>query len=200
VDINLLQYYDIYTKDNVLYIKRNSEFQEKQCCLSINPTKILLTVSSEQLEGIETTGSSIFNFCTAFSSKELNLKLTGSGKIFADKFPTKIENCKINISGSGKAHLNGTVQEAKINISGSGKVHLKGTVQEAKINTSGSGGVSALDCKITRLSVDISGSGGVEAHVIDKLDVDLAGSGSMKFKGNPEIKHHVSGSGRVVKL
>jgi hypothetical protein len=178
VDKNLLEYYDIFSKGDVLYIKLKEEYKNK---ISPNPTKSLITVSSEHLEEIEIAGSSIFNFCSAFTSKKLSIDLAGSCKVFAKKFPVTIEDCDIDMAGSCQ-------------------VHLSGTIQTAEIDLAGSGSVKALDCEIEKLSVDIAGSGSVEAFVTKKLDVEIAGSGIVSFKGDPKVTSDIAGSGKVKKL
>jgi hypothetical protein len=178
VDQNLWEYYDIFTKDDVLSIKLKKEHKEK---VNLRPTKCLITISSEQLESIELAGSGKFNFCTAFKAPELNIDLAGSGKIFAHKYPVNIMECNIEIAGSGNVELTGNIAEGNIEIAGSGNV-------------------KALDCKFKQLNVEIAGSGNVEANVIDTLDVEIAGSGNVNFKGNPTVSTDIAGSGKVKKL
>ena len=197
VDGNLWEYYNIYTKGDVLYIKLKEKFRHK---INLKPTKSLITISSTQLEEIGMAGSSRFNFCTDFTSSKLSMDMAGSGKIFANKHSVTIEECSIGIAGSGNVFLTGNIQEAEIDIAGSGKVHLAGTIKEAEIDIAGSGNVSALNCEIKNLSVELAGSGSVEAQVTDKLDVEIAGSGNVKYKGNPTVSTDIAGSGKVKKI
>jgi len=179
VDNNLWKYYDIYTEKDVLHVKLKDHYKKN---INPNPTKILLTVSSEQLEKISIAGSSNINFCTDFTSKKLSVKVAGSGKIIANQHPVEIEDFEIGIAGSGNVQLKGSIQKAGIDIAGSGKVN-------------------ALGCEIAQLKIDIAGSGSVEAQITDKLVVNIAGSGSVKYKGNPDIiKTDIAGSGKIVKL
>jgi len=197
IDENLWEYYNIYTKDDVLYIKLKEECRNN---VNLKPTKSLITVSSNQLEEISMAGSSRFNFCTDFTSSKLSMEMAGSGRIFANEHPLKIEECSIRMAGSGNVHLAGTIEEAKIGMAGSSKVFLAGTIQESKIEIAGSGNVKALGCEIKNLLVQIAGSGSVEVKVTDKLDVKIAGSGNVKFKGNPTVSTDIAGSGKVKKI
>ena len=219
VDDNLLDYYDIYTKDSVLYIKIIDEYMENGIDLDLCPKKCLIKVSSEQLENIKMRGGTI-NFNTALTSKILNIGLTGRGKVLANRYPVQIEDNKITITGSGKVELTGTIQQADIRIagsgstqfsgtirqvdikiSGSGKVELAGKMQQADIRISGSGSVKALECKTAQMQVNIAGSGSVEAHVTDSLDASISGCGSMRFKGDPyPFIKNIAGSGKIKKL
>jgi hypothetical protein len=178
VDENLFEYYDFYTKGSVLHLKLKEEYRNK---IQPNPTKCLITVSSEQLESIELAGSSKFHFTTAFSSEKLNISLAGSGQIMANKHSVNIEECNVEIAGSGS-------------------VELAGNIEQGDIEIAGSGSVKALDCKFAQLAVEIAGSGNVEAHVINKLDVEIAGSGNVNFKGDPDVKTDIAGSGKVKKI
>ena len=179
IDDNLWEYYNIYTKNDVLHIKLKDQFRNKT---HPNPTKSLITVSSEQLEKIDIAGSADVHFNTAFVSEKLRISIAGNGNIFANEHPVQIEDCKIDIAGNGNINFAGAIQKARIDIAGNGKV-------------------KALDCEIAQLNISIAGNGDAEVSVTDKLDISIAGSGSVKYKGNPkEIESSVSGSGKIVKL
>jgi hypothetical protein len=178
VDENLWEYYEIYTQDDVLYIKLKEEFKRK---VRLRPTKSAITVSSELLEKITIVGSSDFHFCNNFHSEKLSISITGSGDIFAKEHPVQIDNFSLEITGSGDAYLSGAIQKAEVKITGSGDI-------------------SALNCEIKELDVKISGSGDVSAFVTDKLDVRIAGSGDVQYKGDPTVSSSISGAGKVKKL
>jgi uncharacterized protein YuzE len=178
IDENLWEYFDIHTKDDVLYIKLKDEYKRQ---VNLKTTQCMVVVSSEQLKSIDIAGSSIFNFCTPFTSKELDIELAGSNKVFANKYPVEIGDCKIDIAGSADVYLAGAIQKTKIEIAGNGKV-------------------KALECEIAQLNVEIAGSGNIEAQVTDKLSVEIAGSGEVKYKGDPVVSTNIAGSGKVIKL
>ena len=144
VDDNLLDYFDVYTKDNILYIKIIDEYMENGVYLDLYPKKCLIKVSSEQLENIKIRGSSTINFNTAFTSKILNVELTGSGKVLANEYPVKIEDVKIVKTGSGKVELTGTIQRADIQMKGNGSVCFKGDPYPFTKNIAGSGKIKKL--------------------------------------------------------
>jgi len=219
IDDNLLEYYEIYTEHDVLYIKRKDHRLNRNN-VNLYPTKNLITASSMQLEDITILGGSKVNFCTDFTSNKLDITLTGSSRILANEYPVNIEDCRISITGSasvqftGKIHLanvniagsgrmlfEGSIQQTNMIIAGSGGAQLKGTIQQADLNIAGSGRVRALDCKIPQLKASLAGSGVIEAQVTDKLDATVAGSGRIRFKGDPDIiNYSVAGSGRITKL
>jgi hypothetical protein len=178
VDNNLWDYYDIYTKADVLHIQLKKEHKNK---INLKPTKSMITVSSEQLENIEIAGSSTFSFCTAFNSERLSFDLAGSSTINANKFPVNIDSFNIEMAGAVEVYLSGQIGKGVIEIAGSGSV-------------------KALGCKFGKLSVEIAGNGEVEAYVLDKLDVEIAGIGSVNYQGNPKVSTDIAGSGKVKKL
>jgi len=178
VDENLWEYYDIHTKNNVLYIKLKEKYKKQ---VRLKATTSLLTVSSEQLEIIDIAGSSNFIFCTTFSSKKLKIDLAGSCKIFANNKPVEIENCSIEIAGSAN-------------------IYLAGAIQKANIEIAGSGNIEALECEFAQLKIGIAGSGNIEAQVTEKLAVEIAGSGNVRYKGDPEVTTNIAGSGKVKKI
>jgi hypothetical protein len=105
------------------------------------------------------------------------------------------------ISGSG------TVTTAKItaprlavDISGSGKVTVGGTVENQDLAISGSGDYQAKDLQTKITTVKIAGSGDATVTVSDSLDIQMSGSGKLTYYGNPpKVNQQISGSGRVTK-
>jgi Putative auto-transporter adhesin, head GIN domain len=105
------------------------------------------------------------------------------------------------ISGSG------TVTAAKItsprlavDINGSGKVTVGGTVDNQDLMISGSGAYQAKDLQTKITTVKISGSGDASVSVSDSLDIQMSGSGKLTYYGNPpQVTQQISGSGRVSK-
>ena len=85
-----------------------------------------------------------------------------------------------------------------LRISGSGTVRAQGSVDQATIKVSGSGEARLGDLAMKQLTVDISGSGKVEAAPKDTADVRISGSGDVKLLSRPaNLTSKVSGSGRI---
>ena len=179
IDQNLWEYYDIYTKNDELYIKLKKEYRNKT---KLIPTKSVITVFSRQLEEINITGHTEFHFCSKYFSKKLIIKNTGMGNIFANQYPVRISEFDATITGFGDILLMGDIRDAKVRITG-------------RCN------VSALDCRIVRMDVAISGNGNVEAQVFDKLNVVITGMGTVKFQGDPRLTtRFTGGKGEVINL
>jgi hypothetical protein len=123
--------------------------------------------------------------------------LAGSGYIIAEK-PVISEEIEINISGSGKVNLQELGgDEIGISISGSGDAIIAGTADEADIAISGSGKVLAKGLEVSECDVRISGSGSCEVNVTGELGARISGSGKVIYFGTPVVDAKVSGSGRV---
>jgi hypothetical protein len=105
------------------------------------------------------------------------------------------------ISGSGTVTASTiTAPSLAVDLSGSGKITVGGTVEQQHLKISGSGEYRAKDLQTKVASAEISGSGNATVTVSDKLDAQLSGSGQLTYYGNPpQVTREVSGSGRVTK-
>ena len=105
------------------------------------------------------------------------------------------------ISGSGTVTASTiTAPSLAVDLSGSGKITVGGTVEQQDLKISGSGEYQAKDLQTKIASVEISGSGNATVTVNDKLDAQISGSGQLTYYGNPpQVTQEVSGSGRVTK-
>lgn len=127
------------------------------------------------------------------------LNLSGSGKIIAET-PINSEELEIKMSGSGKVKIKELkVEELDAAISGSGDIYLFGTATEMGVRISGSGSIFASKLKMEECSVKISGSGNCEVDVTGELDVHISGSGRVTYYSNPQVDAVISGSGKVKK-
>jgi hypothetical protein len=157
-------------KNGQLYIKTDSYFAR------LKDVKIWITVP--EIEALHLSGSGTIMNETAINSHELDMKVSGSGKI------------KI-------MELQGHELEAAI--SGSGDIILAGELHEMDVKISGSGSMQAKDLKVEECDTKISGSGRCEVDATGELNADISGSGHVTYYGNPEVDASVSGSGKVRK-
>jgi hypothetical protein len=127
------------------------------------------------------------------------LKVSGSGEINGES-TFNVDDLEVAISGSGKINLNTNADNITTSISGSGKINLSGTANDQNISISGSGDVKSEDLLTRTASVKTSGSGKSYVNVSEKLDVKISGSGDVYYKGSPDINSSVSGSGKIEKI
>jgi hypothetical protein len=140
---------------------------------------------------------SIKVYITLPELKELNV--SGSGDIFV---PNKLitDELELDISGSGRVEMDSLfVNHIETKISGSGEIILVAmdTVETEKIDISGSGEIRAFDVLAKTVDIRVSGSGECQVHAIETLEVDISGSGDVTYKGNPIIDQRISGSGTL---
>ncbi len=127
------------------------------------------------------------------------LSVSGSGNIIAET-SVDADELELKVSGSGKIkipELKGDEIDAAI--SGSGDMILAGSANEMEIHVSGSGNVYAEGLNVNECGVKISGSGSCRIDVTGELDASISGSGKITYYGDPQIDARVSGSGNVKK-
>ena len=139
-----------------------------------NPVKLWITVP--EINGLYLSGSGSINAETAIQADEIEMKVSGSGKINIERL---------------------TCDEINAAISGSGDINLGGSAGEIEIAISGSGSCAAEQFSVEEAGIRISGSGSCKINAVKELEADISGSGSVYYKGNPVIDASVSGSGKV---
>ena len=122
---------------------------------------------------------------------------SGSGNIFSDNvWVTK--DLDIRVTGSGDINADLEADDLDYKITGSGNITLTGNCVSQDIRISGSGRISSFGLFSDEADINISGSGRCEVNVDEKLDVRISGSGRVYYKGNPNIDSAISGSGRLI--
>lgn len=85
-----------------------------------------------------------------------------------------------------------------VSVSGSGLVEVAGEASSLSVDVSGSGKVQADRLVCSTASVSVSGSGKVYVDAEDELDIRISGSGSVLYSIEPaSLKKAISGSGQV---
>jgi len=140
---------------------------------------IRIWVTAVEIDGLYLSGSGNMITETGIKTKEIELKLSGSGNI-----NVKDLSC----------------DEVDAAISGSGNIDVAGTADEMTIAISGSGNCNADELQTKETDVKISGSGDCKVNASKEVSVAVSGSGSVFYAGNPIIDASISGSGRIKKL
>ena len=129
------------------------------------------------------------------------LRLTGSGRVFADM----VESSEVEVSNTGSGYMEIDSVRADTYIvsnAGSGYVSIEGSyVTEIDVVQSGSG---AILCGVLVGSIEVnmrhSSSGRIDATVVDGtvMDVVLSGSGGVLLEGEVEVAEYtLNSSGRI---
>jgi hypothetical protein len=140
--------------------------------------KVTVHITMPELKGLGVSGSGKAEIKDAVKTEELNLNVSGSGKIYTTDITISSLDC--GISGSGDIILGGS-----------------GTSSRADISISGSGNYVGEPLKIESAEIHISGSGNCSCYVTESLRAGVSGSGNVTYEGNPRVDAHVSGSGKV---
>jgi hypothetical protein len=152
--------------------------------------EILARGAPDVLSHVELRGSRLSLDCYLDPSRAIDITLPG--QTFR----------RINVSGRTKVDLDNLDQpQLAINISGSGSVHGQGSVDRLSVKVSGSGDAKLGDLAIKQLTLKISGSGNIEAAPKDEADITISGSGNVRLLSRPpQLRTHVSGSGRITQV
>ena len=140
--------------------------------------KVTIYITMPELKGLGVSGSGKAEIKDAVKVEDLDLSVSGSGKIFTTDLMVSKLGC--SISGSGDIVPGGS-----------------GTASKADISISGSGNYEGGALKIESAEIHISGSGNCSCNVTESLRASVSGSGNVTYEGNPKVDAHVSGSGKV---
>jgi hypothetical protein len=140
--------------------------------------KVTVYITMPEVKGLGVSGSGRAEIKDAVKTDDLNLSVSGSGKLYTTDITTNKVNC--SISGSGDICMGGN-----------------GNASRADISISGSGNFVGEPLKIGSAEVRISGSGNCSCNVTESLKANVSGSGNVSYLGNPKVNARVSGSGHV---
>jgi len=141
--------------------------------------KVTVYVTMPELKGLGVSGSGKAEIKDAVKTSDMNLSVSGSGKLYTTDLV--LSNLDCNISGSGDIIIGGN-----------------GNTTRADISISGSGNYSGEQLKIGSADISISGSGNCTCNVTESLKASISGSGNVNYFGNSaKIDTRVSGSGHV---
>jgi hypothetical protein len=140
--------------------------------------KVIVNITMPSIEGLGVSGSGQAEISDAVKADDLELKVSGSGKLYVNTITAGDLEC--GISGSGDIVIKGS-----------------GTAETAEIQISGSGNYTGESLKVRSAEIHISGSGSCLCSVSETLEAHVSGSGNVTYLGNPRIDARVSGSGRV---
>ncbi len=146
--------------------------------MNFNNERVTINLTMPEIEGLGVSGSGKAQIMDPVEADNLNLSVSGSGKLITSDL--SVDDFTSAISGSGDIIL------------GSG-----GSIDNGEISISGSGGFSGEGIEIDHLEISISGSGDCRCRAGDSLEARVSGSGNVTYTGNPKVDARVSGSGHV---
>ena len=125
------------------------------------------------------------------------LEMSGSGNVYGTGIVGDYLN--IDLQGSGDIQIDVEVEGyVDLDVRGSGDTKLTGTATSLSVNIEGSGDVDARYLPVDDCHVFIDGSGDVRVNVSSHLHIEINGSGDVYYWGDPEsIDIDINGSGDV---
>lgn len=132
-DENILPYLNVRVADNQLII-------EAQPDSIVSPSKLKIYTNSKSLAKVDLTGSGKVHLLGEVNSREMEIKIQGSGEIVTDSLICHTLN--MDIVGSGIAMLKGAATESRLSIQGDGNIDASGyLVENLQTDIIGSGKV-----------------------------------------------------------
>lgn len=124
------------------------------------------------------------------------MTLSGSGAIEAAGAGGNTITARL--SGSGQVRLpNLHARQARVILDGSGSITATGQADRVSVDLGGSGHVEASELATSTLAVDLGGSGSVSAAAFSAASIKAGGSGSVRVSGHPACAVTKSGTARV---
>jgi hypothetical protein len=145
------------------------------------------------LSAVSISGSGSFDGKDKITcSENFNASISGSGKLNGD---IECDRFSARISGYGDMDFHVICNSVNAGISGSGTIKLTGNGKDSSVTISGSGDFLASEFMTDNLNFRISGSGDLQAWVLNSLKGSTSGSGRIRYRGNPVVEFRGSGMG-----
>jgi hypothetical protein len=139
--------------------------------------KVTINITMPEVKGLGVSGSGRAEIRDVVKTNDLNLSVSGSGKLYTTDI--QVSNLDCSISGSGNINVGG------------------GSIGRCELSISGSGNYTGESAKIDDADISISGSGNCTCFVTETLKGGISGSGNVSYLGDPRIDVRISGSGKV---
>lgn len=105
------------------------------------------------------------------------------------------------VSVSGACDLSVTrlrERNFQLDVSGAGRAHLGGEVENLLLTSSGAAQVDATALRARAVKADLSGATAADVFAAEELDARISGIGRLRYAGNPKkVKKDVSGVGSI---
>jgi len=128
-------------------------------------------------------------------------ELEVTGVADAEAKDIKAKDFSLKMTGASNLKLfNLNADSLKAEIPGAGKIAVDGKVNRLSVTLTGAGNFSGHKLKSKISKVTLSGVGSAQLWVTNELDVTITGVGSVEYYGNPLIKQSVTMLGKITSL
>jgi hypothetical protein len=102
------------------------------------------------------------------------------------------------VNGSGDVEISNLDQDKlSASIHGSGSISAKGSAKSLDGTVTGSGELELRELTADAAKIVVTGSGRVLLSEPKTLDATISGSGNITYRGKPELKESITGSGQL---
>jgi hypothetical protein len=124
-----------------------------------------------------------------------------SGASSLEAGPLTANQLQLQTGGTAGARIdNLSGQTLGVQMSGSGRVTLAGTVDTQTIEMTGTGMYDATNLASRVATITVNGTGQAVINVSESLNAVVGGTGRVSYIGNPQVSQNVSGVGSVTKI
>ena len=138
---------------------------------------VKIHLSCKNLDRISSSGGGRINLDNGWNADELEVSLSGGGKVFGK---VQLGSLDLSMSGGSRSEIEGVAEYLSISSSG-GSDHKHFALESRKCRADMSGGASA------------------ELNVSESLEVDGSGGTRVRYKGNPQLSLRLTGGSSVNK-
>lgn len=170
-----MRYLKLEVIDGVLNVYYNNNIKD----LKLSNTNTKIIVYAKKLESLEASSAGLIKVPSAFSSNNLQITLSSSGKISGD-FISKSVNIDANSDGRFDGNIN--TENLKGTASSAGQIVLKGKTKYAKLEANSSGEIDGEDFEAQEIAAVASSTGYISVTVDKKITAYASSKGKIRYQ------------------
>lgn len=151
---------------------------------NLNFKKILVEVSSPNLNRVDVSSGASFNTSNIVREKLADLTVSSGGN-FSGDFDLA-EKLVLSTTSGSSARVNVKTKEAKIQATSGSSVVVTGNAQQASFVVSSAASCNAQNLASNEVSAQVSSSGSVKVNAKQALKSTTSSGGSVRYQGKPE--------------
>jgi hypothetical protein len=128
-----------------------------------------------------------------------SLNLEGAGDVEAKGFDGP--DFSLHVGGASNLTLTSLkVDQFKLDISGSGSVNVSGQALKQDVKMDGAAQYQASELVSDRVKLRVEGACAAEVFARERLDVAVSGASSVRYRGDPKVSESVEGASSLTKM
>jgi phage shock protein PspC (stress-responsive transcriptional regulator) len=107
---------------------------------------------------------------------------------------------RLDLQGASEVEVqNFKLDELKLDLSGSSKIMLQGSANIINAEIAGASHILAYNMPAKKVILDVAGASEVKVNAQNELIIEAAGASNIRYKGNPKVEKDISGLSSVKK-